>query len=632
MSNHNHSCSDGHCHEHEHCSCGHCHSEHNTKSLYVRLIIGAILFVAGFFLPELARKFIFIAAYIILAYDIIINAVKNIPHGHIFDENLLMTVASMGALIIGEQHEAVGLMLFYNIGELLQDYAVNKSRRSITELMDIRPDYANLVVGDDIRKVNPMEVNIGDTIVVYPGEKIPLDGQVIKGSSYLDNQALTGESVPVKTSIGDNVLSGGINTTSPLWICTEKSFSESTASKIIDMVQYAQSKKSKSEKFITKFAKYYTPIVIALAVLVMLIPSIITGDFKTWIYRGLLFLVVSCPCALVVSVPLGFFSGIGLASKCGILVKGSNYIESLAKLDSVVFDKTGTLTKGEFKVVKICSEIDEYELMEVAAYAEYYSSHPIAKSIKSEYGKSLDESLISNYKEISGMGISAVINGKSVLLGNRELISNAPQIDEHGTIIFISIDGIYVGYILIDDVIKEDSKAAISLLNSLSINTVMLTGDTKNSAEFISKKLGIKQYFAQLLPQDKVRCLEKIMDNRDTKSCVAFVGDGINDAPVLARADIGIAMGGLGSDSAIEAADVVLMNDEPSKIITAINISKRTMRIITQNIVFSLGVKILIMILGTLGLANMWLAIVGDVGVALIAILNSLRIFHSKKL
>lgn len=622
-----------HDHEEEHgCCCGHCHDhgheEGSLKTLIIRLVAGGILFAAGFFAPSPADTFLFLAAYIVLAYDIVISAVRNIFGGHIFDENLLMTVASVGAFLVGEHPEAAAVMLFYQIGELLQDSAVEKSRRSITELMDIRPDYANVVRDGKTVRVSPETVAVGDVIVVNPGEKVPLDGCVVKGSSFVDNKALTGESVPVKVSDGDKVLSGAVNSGSPLWIRTEKLFGESTVSRILDMVQYSQSQKARSEKFITTFARYYTPIVVGLAALVMLIPSIITGDVRTWIYRGLMFLVVSCPCALVVSVPLSFFAGIGCASKNGILVKGSNYLEALSKLDSVVFDKTGTLTKGEFKVTEIAAKGDRDELLKTAAYCEYYSSHPIAKSIKAEYGQPIPEAEISNYKEIAGMGISAEINGKTVLLGNERLIPEAEASDKNGTIIHVSIDGKYAGYLVIDDIIKEDSKKTIAGLNTQGIHTTMLTGDAEKSAEFVGKKLGIQQVFSQLLPVDKVSRLEQIIKRKRQKSTVAFVGDGINDAPVLARADVGIAMGGLGSDSAIEAADVVLMTDEPSKILAAIGIAKKTMTIITENIIFALGVKVLIMIFSALGLSNMWVAIFGDVGVALLAVLNSLRALY----
>ncbi len=638
---HDHEHEHGHEHHHEHdheheeehgCCCGHCHDhgheEESLKTLIIRLVAGGILFAAGFFAPSPADTFLFLAAYIVLAYDIVISAVRNIFGGHIFDENLLMTVASVGAFLVGEHPEAAAVMLFYQIGELLQDSAVEKSRRSITELMDIRPDYANVVRDGKTVRVSPETVAVGGVIVVNPGEKVPLDGCVVKGSSFVDNKALTGESVPVKVSDGDKVLSGAVNSGSPLWIRTEKLFGESTVSRILDMVQYSQSQKARSEKFITTFARYYTPIVVGLAALVMLIPSIITGDVRTWIYRGLMFLVVSCPCALVVSVPLSFFAGIGCASKNGILVKGSNYLEALSKLDSVVFDKTGTLTKGEFKVTEIAAKGDREELLKTAAYCEYYSSHPIAKSIKAEYGQPIPEAEISNYKEIAGMGISAEINGKTVLLGNERLIPEAEASDKNGTIIHVSIDGKYAGYLVIDDIIKEDSQKTIAGLNTQGIHITMLTGDAEKSAEYVGKKLGIQQVFSQLLPVDKVSRLEQIIKRKRQKSTVAFVGDGINDAPVLARADVGIAMGGLGSDSAIEAADVVLMTDEPSKILAAIGIAKKTMTIITENIIFALGVKVLIMIFSALGLSNMWVAIFGDVGVALLAVLNSLRALY----
>lgn len=642
---HNHeSC---HCHEHEHChehgheheheehigcSCGHCHGHGggDEKGELITLIIGTVIFIIGLLVPDSAKLYVFLAAYIILAYEILINTVKSLFSGHLFDENALMAIASIGAFAIGNYSEAVAVVLLYQIGEILQDKAVEKSRKSITSLMDIRPDYANVKRDGKVIKVSPEEVKIGEEILINPGEKVPLDGTVVSGEAFVDTKALTGESVLAKVSSGVQVLSGSLNTDSPITIAVEKEFKESAVSKILDMVQNAQSKKSPAERFITKFAKYYTPIVVALAALVMLIPSVITHDYRTWIYRGLLFLVVSCPCALVISVPLGFFTGIGCSSKNGVLIKGSGYLEMLSKLDSVVFDKTGTLTKGEFAVSKINSTIEESEFLELAAYGEYYSHHPIAVSIKTKYGKEIDESKIKNYKEISGKGIQAEIDGKQILLGNRKLIDGAPDEAVFGTVIYMSIDGTYAGYILIEDTVKPDSKQAISELEKMNIKTAMLSGDNKAAVEKIGSELGISNVHSQLLPQDKVRIVDDMMKRKAPKSSVAFVGDGINDAPVLVSADLGIAMGGIGSDSAIEAADVVIMTDEPSKIVTAVKIAKHTMNIITQNIVFAIAVKVLIMILSTLGLTTMWIAIFGDVGVALIAILNSLRALKVK--
>ena len=647
-------------HEHEdHCGCGHEHHEHedhcgcgcgcgcgcehddgDEKVLIIRLIIGAILFAAGIVTENvlstpLVSDILFIVAYIILGYDIVWNAIKNIFKGRLFNENFLMSIASIGAFAVGEHPEAVAVMLFYQVGEALQERAAQKSRNSITELMDIRPDYANIEVNGTITKVSPSEISIGDIIIVKPGEKIPLDGTITSGETYLDTKALTGESVPRKATSGDTVLSGSLNTGSPIYIKVEKTYGESTVSKILDMVEHAQSKKAKSEKFISVFAKYYTPIVVALAVIVMFIPPLFLGDFRTWIYRGLMFLVVSCPCALVVSIPLGFFAGIGCASKNGILVKGSNFIEKLAKLDTVVFDKTGTLTKGVFAVKDVYSVIDKNELIKYAVYAEFYSTHPIAVSVKNAYNDTIDTSKISNYTEISGMGISADIDGHKVLAGNGRLLESNnisyEKAESHiGSIIYIAVDGKFGGYIVISDEIKSDSKYAISALKQLNIKSVMLTGDVKKNADYTAEQIGIDKVYSQLLPQDKVAKLEEILSSKNPKKNVAFVGDGINDAPVLMRSDVGIAMGGIGSDSAIEAADVVLMTDEPSKIAKASKISAKTMSVIIQNIVFAIGVKVLVMILSVLGISTMWLAIFADVGVSLLAILNSLRALYYK--
>ena len=615
-------CGCGHDHDHhEHgcgcgCGCGCEHGEGDEKVLIIRLIAGAILFVAGIITENvlsspLVSDILFVVAYIVLGYDIVWNAIKNIFKGHLFNENFLMSIASIGAFAVGEHPEAVAVMLFYQVGEALQERAAQKSRNSITELMDIRPDYANIEVNGTITKVSPSEISIGDIIIVKPGEKIPLDGTITSGETYLDTKALTGESVPRKAVTGDTVLSGSLNTGSPIYIKVEKTYGESTVSKILDMVEHAQSKKAKSEKFISVFAKYYTPIVVALAVTVMFVPPLFLGDFRTWIYRGLMFLVVSCPCALVVSIPLGFFAGIGCASKNGILVKGSNFIEKLAKLDTVVFDKTGTLTKGVFAVKGVYSVIDKNELIKYAAYAEFYSTHPIAVSVKNAYKNTVDTAKILNYTEISGMGISADIDGHKVLAGNGRLlesnnISHEKAKSHIGSIIYIAA------------------------LKQLNINSVMLTGDIKKNADYTAEQIGIDKVYSQLLPQDKVSKLEEILSSKNPKKNVAFVGDGINDAPVLMRSDVGIAMGGIGSDSAIEAADVVLMTDEPSKIAKASKISAKTMSVILQNIVFAIGVKVLVMILSVLGISTMWLAILADVGVSLLAILNSLRALYYK--
>lgn len=624
-------------HEHHHsgCGCGHDHAHHDTKPLVIRLITGALLFASGIITENLLTipyiyDILYISAYIVLGYDIVWHAVKNILKGHLFDENFLMSIASIGAFLVGEHPEAVGVMLFYQVGEALQERAAQKSRNSITKLMDIRPDYANIEVDGEIKSVSPYSVGIGDIIVVKPGEKIPLDGVITSGETFLDTAALTGENVPRKAAVGDEVMSGCINTGSPIYIKTEKKFTESTVSKILDMAEHAQSKKAKSERFITTFAKYYTPIVVLLAVIIMLVPPLLIGNFRTWIYRGLIFLVVSCPCALVVSIPLGFFAGIGCSSKNGILVKGSTCIEALSKLGIAVFDKTGTLTKGVFEVKEIYADIPEAELIKYAAYAEFYSNHPIAVSIKKAYNENIDTSLIAGYTELSGMGISAVIDGRQILAGNEKLmnensIAHARAKSHAGSVVYIACDGQFAGYIVISDEIKSDSKKAVECLKEQNIETIMLTGDVESSAEYTANEIGIDTVYSQLLPQDKVTKLEEILKSKKPKTTVAFVGDGINDAPVLMRSDIGIAMGGIGSDSAIEAADVVLMTDEPSKISEAVRISSHTMRIVWQNIIFAIGIKMLVMILSVLGISSMWIAIFADVGVALLAVLNSLR-------
>ena len=588
--------------------------------------IAYILKMAGF---PLYSAILFGISFVILGCDIVINSVKGIMHGAWLDENFLMSIASIGAFIIGDYPEAAAVMLFYRIGETLQDMAVDKSRKSITALMDIRPDYANVKRGEDIVTVSPEEVHTGDTIVIKNGEKVPLDCVMVSGSTFMDTTALTGESVPRKAEAGSVLLSGYINTQSAVYAEVTKEYSDSTVAKILEITEHARERKSRSEKFITKFARYYTPIVVAIAILLAVIPPIVTGEVKIWLYRALIFLVVSCPCALVLSVPLGFFAGIGSASGKGILVKGSSYIEALSRLETVVFDKTGTLTKGVFEVSDIQGE-DKEKLLEYAAYAESFSNHPIAKAILKHYGKDIDRSRISNYTEKAGMGISAVIDEITVLCGNRRLmIENniyVPDKKLPGTAVYVAADGEFTGVILISDAEKEDSLSAVSSLSAKGISSVMLTGDTKESALPIAEHLGIEKVYCNLLPQDKVARMEQILSS--SNGAAAFVGDGINDAPVLALSDIGIAMGGIGSDSAVEAADVVLMTDEPSKIVTAVSISKKTMRIVKENIIFALAVKLIIMLLGALGITGIWLAIFADVGVALIAVLNSLRALY----
>ena len=590
-------------HEHHH---QHCCGSSNSSTIF-RAITALLLFAGGF-----KFSILFFLAYIIAGWDVIFKAAKNITKGHVFDENFLMSAATIGALCIKEYPEAVMVMILYQIGEYFQHKAVEKSRHSISELMDIRPDYANLC-GE---KVSPQEVKVGDIITVNTGEKIPLDGIVTEGHASLDTSALTGESVPRTVSTGDSVISGCINLNGVLKIKVTKEFGESTVTKILELVEHASSKKARTEKFITKFAAYYTPAVVILALMIAFIPPLfITGN---WIERALTFLVISCPCALVISIPLSFFAGIGSASKNGILIKGSNYLELLAKPDTVVFDKTGTLTKGVFKVREVHS--DEPDFLKYAAYAESASSHPIAAAIREAYGQEIPEQ--NNIEEIAGLGIKAIIDGKEILAGSAKLVKTEP-INTDGTVVYVSINGNYCGYIVIADEVKDDSKETIEKLKTLGIKTVMLTGDSKNTADKVQKKLGVDNAFAELLPEDKVNKLEKII--KTAGGSVIFVGDGINDAPVLTRADVGIAMGGLGSDAAIEAADAVIMDDSPSKLITSIKIARKTMRIVKQNIVFALGVKALFLILGGIGIMTMWGAVFADVGVALLAVLNSLR-------
>ena len=601
-----------------------------------KIIIAVILFAIALLIPfpyEWINNVIFIASYLIVGLEIVLKAIRNITRGKVFDENFLMAIATIGAFGIGEFPEAVAVMLFYQVGELFQSYAVDKSRKSISSLMDIRPDYANVKRNDEVSKVSPEEVKIGELIVVKPGEKVPLDGVVEEGKSMLDTSSLTGESMPQDVSVGDSVLSGCINKSGLLTIKVTKEFGESTVSKILDLVENASSKKSKSENFITKFAKYYTPAVVIIAVLLAIVPPIIIKDavFTDWLYRALTFLVVSCPCALVISIPLGFFGGIGGASKKGILVKGSNYLEAIAQTEIVVFDKTGTLTQGKFEVQKIeAVEIEKEELLELAAYAENHSNHPISLSVKDAYKNKIDMQKITQTEEIAGLGVKAIIDGRQVLVGNDKLMEQAKinyeKSTDIGTILYIAIDNKFAGYIVIADKIKDDSKKTIEILKENGIKkTVMLTGDKKQVGENVANKLGLDEAYTELLPDGKVKKVEELLKQKSEKGKLVFVGDGINDAPVLALADIGIAMGGLGSDAAIEAADVVIMTDEPSKIGNAIQISKKTMRIVRENIIFSLVVKIAVLILTACGLSTMWEAVFADVGVSIIAILNSLR-------
>ena len=602
------------------------------------LIIGAVLYLFAVIgdLQGTLGLILFGASYLLIGGEVVLTAIKNIAKGQVFDENFLMTVATIGAFTINQYPEAVAVMLFYEIGETIQGYAVNKSRSSISSLMDIRADYANLIINGKEKKVSPETVKVEDVILVKPGEKVPLDGVVIEGESFIDTSVLTGESVPRKIVPNDEILSGGINTSGLLKVKVTKKFGESTVSRILEMVENAASKKADTEKFITKFAKVYTPIVVVLAILIAVIPSIFIKDalFSTWLYRALVFLVVSCPCALVVSVPLGFFAGIGGASKKGVLVKGSNYLELLKDLETVVFDKTGTLTEGVFSVTEINTNgIDKEKLIEVAAMAESFSNHPIAISIIKEYGKEIDKEVIKAYKEILGRGIKAVINNEEVLVGNSKLMNEFNilynEVDSIGTVVYCAINGEFKGSIVISDKIKENAAEALINLKKAGVKkTVMLTGDNKKTAYKVGKKINIDEIHSELLPLDKVREVEELLKRSNKNGKLAFVGDGVNDAPVLARADIGIAMGGIGSDAAIEAADIVLMKDDINALVDAINISKKTNKILWQNIVFALGIKILVMVLGTFGIANMWTAVFADVGVTIIAIINSTRCFR----
>lgn len=608
-----------------------------------RIIIGAVIFIVSVFInfnTEWLRAAMFLTSYIIVGGDVVMKAVKNIVKGKVFDESFLMGIATIGALLIGDYPEGVAVMLFYQVGELFQSYAVGKSRKSISDLMDIRPDYANVKKGEELIKTDPDEVKVGDIIVIKAGEKVPLDGKVIDGSSMVDTSALTGESVPREVEVGSDILSGCININGVITVEVTKEFEESTVSKILDLVENASSKKSNSEQFITKFARYYTPVVVIIAAILAIVPPLVIdgATFSDWVYRALSFLVVSCPCALVISIPLSFFGGIGGASRRGVLVKGSSYLEALAQTEIVVFDKTGTLTKGVFNVQEINGHgISKEELLELTAYAESYSNHPISISLKRAYGKEIDNGRISDVEEISGHGVNAIVDGKKISAGNVKLMKkmNIPYFDGEliGTVVHVAVNGKYAGYIVIADEVKADSAQAIRELKAANIKqTVMLTGDNKNVGLKVGKDLGLDKVYAELLPGDKVDKLEELFSQKSTKGKLAFVGDGINDAPVLARADIGIAMGGLGSDAAIEAADVVIMTDEPSKIATAMRISKKTLKIAYENIVFAIGIKVLVLILSALGITTMWAAIFADVGVTILAVLNSFRALNVKNL
>ena len=608
--------------------------------------IGAVIYFAAVLMSKLiphlnmnVELIIFLIAYFVIGGDVVKTAVKNIGHGQIFDENFLMMVATVGAFIVGDYPEAVAVMLFYQVGECFQSYAVNRSRKSISDLMDIRPDYANVIRNGEPMEVSPEEVAIGETILIKPGERIPLDGTVTKGSSALDTMALTGESLPRDVAEGEDVISGCVNLSGVLEVKVEKVFGESTVAKILDLVENAGSKKSEAEHFITKFAKYYTPIVVCCAVLLGILPPLITGDsFSVWVYRALSFLVISCPCALVISIPLSFFGGLGGASRAGILVKGSNYLEALSDAEMIVMDKTGTLTKGIFAVSRIVPSgvVSEDELLKSAAYVESYSNHPISKSLLKAYGKAVDQSKLSDVEEIAGHGVCAVLDGSHIYAGNEKLMKkqgiHVGEPEDLGTIVHVAREKEYLGYIVISDEIKADARLAVDGFRKAGMkHIVMLTGDKKRVADSVAKELGIEEVYSELLPGDKVDQVERLFKEKSEKGRLVFVGDGINDAPVLARADIGVAMGGLGSDAAIEAADVVIMTDEPSKIVKAIQISKKTLFIVKQNIVFAIGVKVLVLLLAAVGVATMWWAVFADVGVAVIAILNAMRAMNVKE-
>ena len=615
------------------------------KKKLIFILVALLLFVGAFLCPTVLQEelpilqtLLFVLAYLLVGFEVLKKAFRNLLKGHVFDENFLMSVATLGAFGIGELEEAVAVMLFYQVGEFFQSYAVDKSRKSVAALMDIRPDYANVYRNGEIIKVNPDDVNIGEMILVKPGEKVPLDCTVVAGDGMLNTLALTGEATPRHVGENDSVLSGSISIDGTLKLKVDKEFGESTVSKILELVENASSRKSKSENFISKFARYYTPIVVGIAVLLAFVPPLFLGwnTFSTWIYRALSFLVVSCPCALVISIPLSFFAGIGASAKRGILIKGSNYLEALSKTKMIVCDKTGTLTEGVFQVQEVGAiGYSDAELLKFAAYAEYYSNHPISLSLRNAYGKDIDEALITKNKEFSGKGVESIVDGKKVLVGNEKLMTekkiSITKNEKMGTIVYVAIDGKFAGSIVIADKIKEDAYVAMKRFRDYSIDVVMLTGDRENISQSVANELGITRYHSELLPQQKVELTQKYMNEKEADEKLVFIGDGINDAPVLAYADIGCSMGGLGSDAAIEAADVVIMTDQPSLVADAISISRKTMRIVTENIVFAIAVKVLVLLLSAIGVASMWAAVFADVGVSVIAILNALRILRIKK-
>lgn len=615
------------------------------KKKLIFILVALVLFVGAFLCPAVLQEelpilqtILFVLAYLLVGFEVLKKAFCNLLKGHVFDENFLMSVATLGAFGIGELEEAVAVMLFYQVGEFFQSYAVDKSRKSVAALMDIRPDYANVHRNGEIVKVNPDDVNIDEMILVKPGEKVPLDCTVVAGDGMLNTLALTGEATPRHVGENDSVLSGSISIDGTLKLKVDKEFGESTVSKILELVENASSRKSKSENFISKFARYYTPIVVGIAVLLAFVPPLFLGwnTFSTWIYRALSFLVVSCPCALVISIPLSFFAGIGASAKCGILIKGSNYLEALSKTKMIVCDKTGTLTEGVFQVQEVGAiGYSDAELLKFAAYAEYYSNHPISLSLRNAYGKDIDEALITKNKEFSGKGVESIVDGKKVLVGNEKLMTekkiSITKNEKMGTIVYVAIDGKFAGSIVIADKIKEDAYVAMKRFRDYSIDVVMLTGDRENISQSVANELGITRYHSELLPQQKVELTQKYMNEKEDNQKLVFIGDGINDAPVLAYADIGCSMGGLGSDAAIEAADVVIMTDQPSLVADAISISRKTMRIVTENIVFAIAVKVLVLLLSAIGVASMWAAVFADVGVSVIAILNALRILRIKK-
>ena len=610
------------------------------KKMLLRVLVSLVLLVAAALLPFSGwlRLTAFLVPYILIGWDVLWKAVRNIAHGQVFDENFLMALATVGAFCTGEFPEGVAVMLFYQVGELFQSYAVGKSRQSIASLMDIRPDYANIERGGELVQVDPDEVAVGDTIVIKSGEKVPLDGVVLEGASTLNTAALTGESLPRDVEPGDDVISGCINQSGLLKVRVTKVFGESTVARILDLVENSSAQKAKAENFITKFARYYTPVVVIAALILGIVPPLFVGDWSNWIHRALIFLVISCPCALVISVSLSFFGGIGGASKCGILVKGGNYMEALAHAELVVFDKTGTLTRGVFNVTAVHpDECSEKDLLEIAALAEAYSDHPISRSLREAYGMELDRSRVAEVEELSGRGIRARIDGRGVCVGNNKLMDEigvAWHPCHHvGTTVHVAIEGKYAGHIVISDEVKEDAKAAVQALKAQGVKkTVMLTGDSRPVGESVAKELELDEACTELLPADKVEQVERLLKEKSQNGKLVFVGDGINDAPVLSRADIGIAMGAMGSDAAIEAADIVLMDDKPSKIATAIRLSKKTLRIVRQNIIFALAVKAAVLLLGALGIATMWEAVFADVGVSVIAILNAMRMLRVKSL